>query len=106
VDEALGHLGAAVIARAVRSWTGRGVVPRPTRDDASVVAELGEELALDALPIVHFCDEAFYESDAYQRVADLAEAGRVAAAEFRARFPDLPESVAEDLAWCYTYDYR
>jgi hypothetical protein len=76
------------------------------RDDALVVVELGEELALDALPIVHFCDEAFYESDAYQRVADLFEAGEVAAAEFRARFPRLPDSVADDLAWCYAYDWK
>lgn len=106
MDEALVRLGGAVIARAVRSWTGRGAAARPLRDDAAIVAELGEELALDALPIVHFCDEAFYESDAYQRVADLAEAGRVAAAEFRARFPALPDSIADDLAWCYTYDYR
>jgi len=106
MDETLSRLGATVVARAVRSWTGRGVAARPTRDDASVVAEFGEDLALDVLPLLHFCDEAFYESDAYQRVADLAEAGRVAASEFRARFPSLPDSVADDLAWCYTYDYR
>jgi hypothetical protein len=106
MDEALSRLGATLVARAVRVWTGRGVATRPVRDDASVVAELGEDLAIDVLPIVHLYDEAFYESDAYQRVADLAEAGRVAAAEFRERFPNLPETVAEDLAWCYTYDYR
>ncbi len=106
MDQALSRLGANVVARAVRVWTGRGVAARPTRDDSLVVAELGEAIALDALPVVHLCDEAFYESDAYQRVADLAEAGRVAAAEFRARFPSLPDSVADDLAWCYTYDYR
>jgi hypothetical protein len=70
------------------------------------VAEFGEDLALDVLPIVRRYDEAFYESDAYRRVGALAEAGRVAASEFRARFPGLPDSVADDLAWCYTYDYR
>lgn len=106
MDESLNRLGAVLVARAVRVWTGRGVATRPARDDAAVVAELGEDLAIDVLPIVHRCDEVFYESDAYQRIADLGEAGRVAAAEFRERYPTLPASVAEDLAWCYTYDYR
>ena len=106
MDSAIAKLGAATAAAGIRVWTGRGVSPRPRRDAADVVTHFGEELALELLPIIQALDEAFYESDAYRRVADLADAGRVAAAEFSARFPMLPLSVSEDFAWCYTYDYR
>jgi hypothetical protein len=106
VDSAIARLGGATAALGVRVWTGRGKSSHPRRDDSEVVARFGEDLALELLPVIRAIEEAFYKSEAHRNVADLGEAGRVAAAEFCTRFPMLPASVAEDLAWCYTYDYR
>jgi hypothetical protein len=83
-----------------------GRAPAPSGDDARVVAEFGEDAALDLLPRIRALEDDFYESDARHVVADLKEMGDRAADEFRVRHPEIPDGAVEALAWCYTYDYK
>lgn len=64
----------------------------------------GELEAVELLAIVHSLEAEFYESDAYNTLAGLAEMGRKAASDFRIRIPSLRPAV-EALDWCYTFDW-
>jgi hypothetical protein len=94
------------ISRAIVIWTGYMLEPTPSRADDLVVTMLGTEAALDLLPLVHRLQKEFYESDAYNTVADLDAMGNAAAADFRGRHPELRDAAVEALAWCYTYDWK
>ena len=94
------------ISQAIVIWTGYKCDQSPSRADDHVVTALGTDAALDLLPIVHRLEEEFYESDAYNTVADLNAMGKAAAAAFRGRHPELSDAAVEALAWCYTYDWK
>lgn len=92
------------ISQAIVIWTGHKREQRPSRADDHVVTMLGIDAALDLLPIVHRLRAEFYESNAYNTVADLDAMGKAAATDFRRRHPELSEEAVDALAWCYTYD--
>lgn len=91
---------------AVRAWTGWGKSMLPLRDEAAVKGCMGTETASRLLPILNALAEDFYSTNARYVVADIAEMGDMAAAEFKAKYPDLPEEIAEAFAWCYTFDFK
>lgn len=99
-------MDATELSEALVLWTGRGQHAWPHRDEASVVDAFGEERALDLLSRIKTLEEEFYESDARVTASDLREMGDRAAAEFRARHPELSEDAVEALAWCYTFDFK
>jgi hypothetical protein len=97
---------ARVLSDAIVVWTGYGRASWPSRDDASLIARWGEDLARDLLPEVLRADREFSESDARFTVADLVAMGEVAAERFRELRPELTESAVRALAWCYTFDNK
>jgi hypothetical protein len=96
----------ATLTEAVVIWTGRGDHPFPARDDERIIARFGDELGLDLIPMVHRLEDDFYRSDARFTVSDLAAMGDKAAADFRARHPEIGEAAVQALAWCYTFDHK
>jgi hypothetical protein len=97
---------AAEISAAMVIWTGWGSSNRPVRDEQRLVDELGEDKALDLMPVLRRLESEFYESDARFTVADLAQMGDEAAARFRGLHPELTQDAIESLAWCYSYDFK
>jgi hypothetical protein len=97
---------AAEVSRAVVVWTGWSRAPRPARDEGRLVEEFGEERALELLPLVRRLTDDFYSSDAWLTRRTLTEIGAAAAANFRAKHPEVSDEAVEALTWCYTYDYR
>ena len=87
-------------------WTayGRDIMPR--RDDASVVAHFGAEVASELLPAIKSLMDEYYLSSANHTASDLAEMGRIATEEFQKRHPEIADEVLKALAWCYTFDNR
>jgi hypothetical protein len=76
------------LTRAVVEWTGWGTTPRPTRDDARVIARFGGEAG-----------------PALAKAARRLEADFTAgSAEFRARHPEIGGDAIEALAWCSAHD--
>jgi hypothetical protein len=94
------------ISDAIVVWSGRGKKGWPLQDDNLVVHEFGNDTAAVLLPIIHRLRDDFYSSDAKDTVADLGLAGRTAAAEFRARHPEITGDAVGALMWCFTYDYK
>jgi hypothetical protein len=60
----------------------------------------------DLLNAIEALAKDFYSSEAVHEVADLAEMGDRAAAEFRERHPEIAEDAVDALRWCYTFDNR
>ncbi len=87
-------------------WTGHGEAPIPLRADSRVRETFGAETATQLLPQLRGLEGDFYESTAYNTVADFVEMGEHAAAEFRERHPDLPETGVAALRWCYMWDWK
>jgi hypothetical protein len=96
----------AMLTRAIVLWTGWESASWPQRDDDKLVAEYGKEVGLDLVRAVRRLKDDFYRSDARFTAADLIQMGDQAAAEFRARHPELGEDAVRALEWCYTFDYR
>jgi hypothetical protein len=90
------------LSDAVVKWTGWGVSSAPTRDD-DYVERIG---GMALVQRVKELETDFYQSTARHVVADIGEAARVAAAEFRGRHPDVGEDAVDALAWCYSYDFK
>jgi hypothetical protein len=94
------------VSRAIVVWTGYGQCSKPTRDEARLVDEFGEEAALDVLPIVRQLETDFYTSTAYNTVLGLHAMAERAASEFKGRHPELLDVAAAAFAWCYAYDWK
>lgn len=99
-------MDAGLVTRAIVVWLGWGRAAWPDRNEASLVAEFGTDVAVDVLPEVRRLERDFYASDARRVAADLSTMGDQAAAEFRARHPEIGAEAVEALAWSYTFDYR
>ena len=95
-----------LVTRAIVVWLGWGRAAWPHRNEATLVAEFGTDVAVDVLPEVRRLEREFYMSDAWRVAPDLSTMGDQAAAEFRARHPEIGEDAVEALAWSYTFDYR
>jgi hypothetical protein len=96
----------ALLTEAVVVWTGRGERSFPDRDDDRVIERFGPERGLDLVPEIHRLAHDFYESDARFTVRGLVQMGEKAAADFRARYPQIGEAAVQALMWCYTFDYK
>jgi hypothetical protein len=78
----------------------------PLRRDQTLTERFGAEVAGKLLPVVKFLEEEFYLSDAKSTAPNLSEMGELAVRDFRRRHPEMPDKIAEALAWCYTFDFR
>lgn len=105
MDEAMSE-DVELLSEAIVVWVGWGTSPWPLRDESRVVELLGEELASLLMPAVLRAEREFYQSDARNVVAGLAQMGEVAAEQFRRSRPDLSDEAVRALAWCYTYDFK
>jgi hypothetical protein len=94
----------AELAEAFLIWTGWGKANMPKRDDSSVEARFGQHRASELLAVILAMMDEFYAADAMS--ADLVEMGAQAAAQFRAKHPEVPDDVLKAMAWCYTFDLR
>lgn len=103
--EEAGRGDAAEILAALTVWTGWGRSKWPLRDEAAVRSRFGED-APRLLEILGVLAKDFYSTDARHLASDVAEMGEMAAAEFRAKHPELPGQIAGILAWCYTFDFK
>ena len=74
----------------LRAWTGWGKTMMPVRDAAAVKSCFGGDAASKLLPILDALADDFYTTNACHIAADIAEMGDLAAADFRAKHPDLP----------------
>lgn len=100
-----GRGDAAEILAALTVWTGWGRSKWPLRDEAAVRNRFGED-APQLLEILVALAKDFYSSQARHLASDDSEMGEMAAAEFRAKHPELPGQIAGILAWCYTFDFK
>jgi hypothetical protein len=94
------------LSQAMVAWTGYGSTRWPQRDEARLVAALGEDTALCVLPLLVSLELDFYQSTAHKTARDLAEMTTLASADFRGRHPEVGEVVVQALAWCYSYDFK
>jgi len=95
-----------IVSRAIVVWTGWGELPWPNRDESRLVGRFSTELTAALMPRLRELEAEFYATDANHVVADLAEMGDRAAAQFRRSHPELSENAVRALKWCYTYDYK
>jgi hypothetical protein len=91
---------------ALRLWTALGTAPYPQRDDARLHTEYGASAAGEILKLLKQLESDFYKSNAWQIAPSLAEMAAHAKGDFCRLHPELPQEVAEVLAWCYTWDYK
>ncbi len=78
----------------------------PVRDAAAVRRCFGDDVANKLLPVLAGLAGEFYSTNALHVAGSLAEMGELAAADFRAKHPELPAEIAEAFAWCYTFDFK
>ena len=95
-----------LLSEAVVVWTGWGRTSMPSRDDSLLVGRLGVELAAKLGPVIKALQEDFYSSNACSVAADLPEMRRLAVQDFKAKYPQIPDEIAQAFAWCYTFDYK
>ena len=94
------------VAEAIVIWTGWGNTTYPIREETELVKHFGKSVAEKLLPIIQELETAFYLSDARHIAIDLADMAKMASAQFRKKYPEIPEDAVSALAWCYTYDYK
>src|SRR4051794_40395611 len=94
------------LTRAILIWTGWDVTSWPARRDELVLRAYPADEGPKVVTEVRSLYQNFYLSDARYESANLIEMGERAAAEFRARHPEIGDEAVEALAWCYTFDYK
>jgi len=93
------------LMEALLIWTGYGESMAPRRDNSMVIQRFGPDAARWIALIESLVDD-FYESKANFEAADMPEMWAMAIADFKAKYPEVPEEITKALAWCYTFDYR
>lgn len=94
------------VSTAIIVWTGWGRSSWPTRENDAVTRKFGHAQGSEILDRVLELANDFDRSSARFEYEDLTSMGQHAAADFRARHPDIGEDAVRALAWCYTYDSR
>lgn len=94
------------LKKAVLAWTGYKSATYPDRTETALNDAFSSDEISKLMPIVIAFEEAFYESQAHLTAPSLEEMGKIAKAEFLAKYPNLPVEVADAFAWCYTFDYK
>ena len=102
----MNNLNSPQLVEAVRVWTGWGLSIMPSRDDARLAKQFGDEVAAKLLPVIKSLEEDFYSSDARLVATDLQEMGRMASEQFKRKHPTVAEEIVEAFAWCYTFDFK
>src|SRR5262245_20556255 len=100
------NLNTPQLIEAVRLWTGWGITPAPSPDDARLKKRYGDAVASTLLPLIKSLEDDFYSSDARITAKDLAEMGDVAIRDFKEKHPGVADEIAQALAWCCTFDYK
>jgi len=95
-----------VLSQAIVLWTGWHRSDWPAPDDDRLLEKYDSLEAAELALTIHELEDEFYLSDARDRFNSLAEMGNAAAAEFRAKHPELSDEAIEAFAWCYTHDYK
>jgi hypothetical protein len=91
---------------AVRIWTGWGQGMAPNRDDARLAEQLGNQTAAEVLPLIKSLEDDFYSSNARIIASDLQEMEKLAAEDFKRKYPYVPDEIVKAFAWCYTFDFK
>jgi hypothetical protein len=102
----MNNLNSPQLVEAVRVWTGWGLSIMPSRDDARLAKQLGNEVAAKLLPVIKSLDEDFYSSDARLVATDLQEMEKLASEQFKRKHPTVAEDIVKAFAWCYTFDFK
>ncbi|MDP1539219.1 MAG: hypothetical protein Q8L72_00995 [Moraxellaceae bacterium] len=93
------------LMRAVFLWTGYGETNSPRRDKDFMLQNFGED-SERWLAVVESLADEFYESNASFEAADIQEMWRMVIADFKEKYPSVPEDIAKAFAWCFTFDNR
>jgi hypothetical protein len=98
----------SLVSEAIVVWTGWQESSWPTRDEGEgrPATRFGAEEASTLLSRLKQLEDQFYASNARFTISDLAEAGDIAADEFRETHPEISEDAIRALAWCYTFDFK
>lgn len=102
----MNNLNSPQLIEAVRVWTGWGLSITPSRDDARLAKQFGDEAAAKLLPVIKALEKDFYSSDARLVAADLEEMDKLASEQFKRKHPAVAEEIAKAFAWCYTFDFK
>ena len=94
------------LANAVALWTGWGYSVTPHRDDSVLVSRFGKQDATELIAKIKVLEADFYSSNANLTAETLAEMNAISIEQFKRKHPELPDEIAQALAWCYTYDHR
>jgi hypothetical protein len=94
------------LTEAIVLWSGRGESSWPRRETDVLTAWYGQDVGRELAQKVLQLANEFYGSDARLVEGDLVAMGELAAAQFRARHPEIGEAGVEALAWCYMYDHK
>ena len=96
----------AMLSRVIVVWTGYQTHPSPQQNDAAVIAVFGEDEAIELLPALRALEDVFFGSTARFTAPDLISMGDCAAADFRAKYPEISEAAVQALAWSDMYTYK
>lgn len=94
------------LKKVVLAWTGYQSATFPDRTEAALSDAFSSDEIARLMPVVTALEDAFYESQAHLTAPSLEDMGKIAKAEFRSKYPNLPVEVADAFAWCYTFDYK
>ena len=100
------NLKSKELCDAIVLWSGWGTSSFPSRDERRVLDYFGEEAGAGLLAIIKQLETDFYETQAHQTTAGLAEMGRLACEDFRLKHPEADDVIVKTLAWCYSYDFK
>jgi hypothetical protein len=95
-----------LLSEATVTWIWSPSKSYPTQNDAAVLARFGPAVGPAVLTEIGALKDDFFRSSAFREVHGLAAIGDHAAAEFRARHPEISEDAVQALAACYTYAYK
>ncbi|ACX95230.1 hypothetical protein Hneap_0369 [Halothiobacillus neapolitanus c2] len=93
------------LMEAILIWTGYGDSMSPRRDSSMVVQRFGSE-ATKWISLIELLEDEFYESKANFESANMQEMSAMVIADFRKKYPEVPDEITKALAWCYTFDNR
>jgi hypothetical protein len=94
------------ISEAVIVWTGFEQASYPIRVEQRLVDRFGADAVAELMPRVRELESDFYSSETPYQIADLAEVGAAAAAEFQRKHPDVSTAAVAALTWCFTFDWK
>ncbi len=86
-------------------WSGHGDSIFPRRETSMIKQRFGSE-ADKWSALIEILANDFYKTNANFEAENLQEMWAMSIADFKSKYPDVPDQIAEALAWCYTFDNR